>query len=597
MGGMTITSDTHSMTLSGEEWLWAQATRGWEKAGLSQLDDWDRAVMAAARIVAYSAAPMALMLGKRGTLLANPGAEKLFFDRVGICNGHSVIDMLPDAAPFYSAMLKQVFAGKALSFVGEPVRMPRGGTMRTCWFNLEFTPIVDEAGEIVGALGIASDVSEMKRKLRDVENSEQRMRVALESAGMVGLWMLDLARDLTFVDHNVARMYGMGDVDLADGIPDAQFIAAVHPDDRQRVSEALAAAIANVRPYRCRYRLVSSDARIRWVIASAKPVCDDDGTVEQLLGVVIEVTDQVETASALAESRFQFQTLTEALPQIVWSSDGEGRHDYFSQRWSEFTGISQGDITQETWKMLVYPAHHEIVQVRWQWSLDTGEPYDLDYRFRHHSGEYRWLRVMALPIRDADGRITRWFGTSTDVHDSYLLAEERDAFAEELERIATIDQLTGTLTRRAFMDRATRHLAERPAGEDAALLMLDIDHFKAINDRYGHPAGDRVLAETVACVKSVLRTHDFIGRLGGEEFAIFLPACPEDVALKIAERICSTVEASPVTLEDGPTLSVTLCLGVAGGHARMVALKDLLSTADKALYAAKAAGRNRTALG
>ncbi|MBA2127253.1 hypothetical protein DLM45_13615 [Hyphomicrobium methylovorum] len=78
----------------------------------------------------------------------------------------------------------------------------------------------------------------------------------------------------------------------------------------------------------------------------------------------------------------------------------------------------------------------------WTKALRTGEAYDIDYRFRHRSGEFRWLRVMALPIHDDEGRIIRWFGTSTDVHDSYIVTEERERLAQELERIATEDQLT-----------------------------------------------------------------------------------------------------------------------------------------------------------
>ena len=332
------------------------------------------------------------------------------------------------------------------------------------------------------------------------------------------------------------------------------------------------------------------------MITSAKPVLDEDGKVCRLLGVVVDVTVQMETASALAESRFHFQTLTETLPQFVWSSDGEGRHDYFSARWSEFTGIQPEFITEDTWKYLVYPEHQQMVATVWAHSLRTGEPYDLDYRFRHVSGEYRWLRVMALPVRDESGKITRWFGTSTDIHEAYQASEERERLARELERIATEDQLTGAMTRRAFFQNARQHLEtdnRRPS--TVALLMLDIDHFKSINDRYGHPVGDKVLSEAASRIRAAVRNLDFVGRMGGEVFAVFLPNSSRAQALRIAERIRRAVERKPVPIGDTCQINVTLSIGVSCAAAG-AELEALLSTADRALYDAKSNGRNRVSL-
>jgi diguanylate cyclase (GGDEF)-like protein/PAS domain S-box-containing protein len=334
---------------------------------------------------------------------------------------------------------------------------------------------------------------------------------------------------------------------------------------------------------------------VRWVIASAKPALDEEGRVERLLGVIVDVTGQVETATALAESRFHFQTLTEALPQIVWSCDGEGRHDYFSARWSEFTGVSPEDITEDTWT-LVDERDREALATAWEHSLATGEPYDIDYRFRHVSGEYRWLRVMALPIRDERGTITRWFGTSTDVHDSYLLAEEREKLASELKRMVTEDQLTGTLTRRAFLERAEGVLAAGHGSDALRLLMLDVDHFKAINDTYGHPVGDKVLAAAAQRVGAAVRQRDFVGRMGGEEFAVLLPHCSHEMTIEIAERIRMSVESHPVILDDGRHVNVTVSVGATCAITGRGGLEALMSVADKALYSAKAGGRNRTRL-
>ncbi|TDR94093.1 sensor domain-containing diguanylate cyclase [Enterovirga rhinocerotis] len=587
--------DSTSTIRAGELWLGRQASVDWRSSGLPDFDDWDQAIAVVARLVSCSSAPMALMMGPRGVLFANEAAQNLFAENAGPVNGRSVLDLLPDIAPFYAAVLEQARRGTSLSFQKRPIRLARRGQERTHWFNLDFTPVCDRDGGVAAVLGTASNVTTLVGRIRELSESEQRLQLALEGSGMVGIWTLDVPTRTSTADAQVARMYGLPVEACAEGVDVGRFLGAIHPDDQGRVRAALAEAIASGVPYRSRYRLLDDSGELRWVITSAKPVLAEDGTVGRLLGVVVEVTGQMETASALAESRFQFQTLTEALPQIVWSCDAEGRHDYFSARWSEFTGIEPADIVEETWKELVDPDHWEVVSAVWSNALETGESYDIDYRFRHSSGEYRWLRVMALPIRDEDGTITRWFGTSTDVHDAYLLAEEREALAQEFERIATEDQLTGALTRRAFLERANRSLAPGARTKGSfGLLMLDIDHFKSINDGYGHPVGDKVLAAIAGRIGKAVRNQDFIGRLGGEEFAVFLPHCARAQASRIAERIRRTVEEHPVALEDGRRIPITLSIGATCAPLGAAPLEDLMSAADRALYEAKAGGRNRT---
>lgn len=579
----------------GETWLQRHARIDWRTTGLPCFEEWDPAVAAAARLVSHSSAPMALMFGPRGIVFGNSAADSLFGGEHDSINGRSVFDILPHAAPFYASVLNKVLAGTALSFSGQPIRIVKGGQTHTGWYNLEFTPVVGSSGEILGALGLASDVSEMMRSLRNLSESEQRLRLALEGSGMVGIWTLDIASGMSTADANVARTYGVGDAAVEGKARTSSFLSAVHPEDRQRVKDTLTTAIRTGTPYRCRYRIVTPEGAIRWSVTSGKPILGEEGNTERMLGVVIDVTDQMATASALEESRFHFQTLTETLPQIVWSCDAEGRHDYFSARWSEFTGIAQEDITEETWKHLVYPEHQSQVASVWEKARLSGEPYDLDYRFRHHTGEYRWLRVMALPVRDADGNITRWFGTSTDVHEAYLIAEERERLGLELVRIATEDQLTGALTRRAFIERASTALkSERRSVETLGLMMLDIDHFKSINDTHGHPVGDKVLAATVSRIASTIRGQDFVGRLGGEEFAVIMPKCSRMQLLRVAERIRNAIEQQPVSLDNGDVVQVTTSIGLASGQVGQARLDDLLAEADRALYMAKSNGRNQT---
>lgn len=165
--------------------------------------------------------------------------------------------------------------------------------------------------------------------------------------------------------------------------------------------------------------------------------------------------------------------------------------------------------------------------------------------------------------------------------------------ALELRRLALLDGLTGALTRRGFRDEAAKavSLALRHQ-HDLTAIAFDLDHFKAVNDLYGHAAGDRVLADVVAACREVLRTTDLIGRVGGEEFTVILPHTPRKHAVAVAEKLRAAIAALPFEA-GGRAFTVTASLGVASLDRAMGGVEPLLERADGVLYGAKQAGRNR----
>lgn len=162
------------------------------------------------------------------------------------------------------------------------------------------------------------------------------------------------------------------------------------------------------------------------------PVLDDSGTPLAVLVVVVETTERVKAAAVIAESEQRFRTLADTMPQMVWSTRADGYHDYYNARWYEFTGVPEGATDGEGWSGMFHADDQERAWQTWRLSLATGEPYHIEYRLRHHSGEYRWVLGRALPIRDAAGGIVRWIGTCTDIHDTKQMAEEREIVAQEL---------------------------------------------------------------------------------------------------------------------------------------------------------------------
>ena len=567
--------------------------------------DCDPALISSLRWQFASCNPIMFLLGQQGTVIPNESMKSILDAVAGTqVTGRPVMEVLPQLASY----IRQI-ASDSTTNVDHPVLLTQPTRLGNRSFHIDLKPVIGKHGGLLGVQGIAVDVTPYITRIQELLEAEMCLRLALDSSEMVGVWELDSQLNVCTADIKVAKAFGLAiggrkdetvnsasasgiDVDGVEG--DRSFLRAIHAEDRSRVKQALDHAIRTHTPYQCRYRVVARDEKVRWVITSGKPCYDESGELTRILGVVIDITDQVEIARILEDSRFQFETLTEALPQIVWSCDGEGKHDYFSGRWSEFTGILPAEITESTWKQLVFPEHWDRVSKVWDEARTLGTPYDIDYRFRHHTGEYRWLRVMALPIRDENGQLTRWFGTSTDIHESYLASTERERLTQELERIASEDHLTSVLTRRAFTEQATASIqASALCGESVGMIMLDVDFFKQINDTYGHPGGDQVLSIIARRIRASVHKHDLVGRLGGDEFCLLMRGCDANQAIQVAERIRSVANRNPISIDEHTQVDVTISIGVTAKIPGIGDLETLLSTADRALYRTKSMGRNQ----
>ncbi len=405
----------------------------WSGSPAGPIETWPDELKSALRLVLLSASAMAVLIGREGIVVHNDALREMLGDRYDGALGQPVAKTLSIAASFFNNAISACHEGKGVRFIDQPGKILRNGALETAWFSLSFSPIVDMNANIHGVLVVVSETTERMRALRALERSRQRMDLALEAGGIMGTWDLDVRSNKVTIDGTFAGLFGVSEEDARRGISNDILSTSVYPEDRDRVLDTLRAAIKSGSDYRCRYRAVTSQGDIRWFVVSGRPLRDEKGRIAQFAGIVIDITEQTETAAALEQSNLRFDILAESVPQIIWSTDAEGVHDYFNRRWTEFTGIAPEAIEPTTWQDLVHPDDWLRVIETWRECLATGKTYDIDYRFRHRDGDYRWLWVLALPLRDADGRIVRWYGTASDIDAPKRLEEQRELVSRELD--------------------------------------------------------------------------------------------------------------------------------------------------------------------
>lgn len=297
---------------------------------------------------------------------------------------------------------------------------------------------------------------------------------------------------------------------------------------------------------------------------------------------------------ALREREEQLRFVLEGSELGFWDWNIATQSVKRNERWAIMLGYTYEEIQQTTqqWTDFIYPDDRERA---WASIKDVLEGrsliHKIEYRMLHKEGGYRWILDQAKVMqRDNNGKPIRMCGTHTDI-------TERKNLELELERQAHIDYLTGISNRRHFMILANNELKrDKRHQHDLSLLMFDVDHFKAINDQYGHQAGDLVLQKLVIECREHLRTEDIFGRIGGEEFAVLLPETRIEAAIEIAERLRMITTNTFQVLENGKSLHVTISVGVTSCSCIDDDIDLLLSQADKALYNAKNSGRDKVCI-
>lgn len=310
----------------------------------------------------------------------------------------------------------------------------------------------------------------------------------------------------------------------------------------------------------------------------------------RLMAVLRDLSDQVSQERRLKQAESWFSAILSGVNDFaLLSLDATGRVSAWNKSGQRQTGYESKDVLGRTLNVFYFP--DEAVQGRALQQVDLarrdGWHIDEGWRRRKDGSRY-WCQSLVSALEEKTGEVIGFSVVLRDV-------TERKTSGDEIRRLLTTDQLTGVSNRARFFELAEAEVERwRRFKQPLSALMIDVDHFKSINDGRGHAAGDIVLKELARSFNAGLRSIDVLGRLGGEEFAVLLPSVDLEGAKMIAELIRGSAAAlRPVV--DGIALPVTVSIGCAtlGGSVR--AIDPLLKAADEALYRAKQGGRNRVA--
>lgn len=404
----------------------------WSTNPLGTIPEWPESLKGAVRLMMVASTPMVMLVGPQAILIYNDAYGIFAGQKHPDIFGMPTLEAWPEIADFNRQNIARGLEGESWTLSDQELVLNRHGGLESAWMDLHYSPIMGDDGHSMGTLCIVHETTDRMLTEKALARSEERLTLALSSSALVGTWDWDTINNIVTADDQFANLYNVDSQVAGLGAPIEQYLLAVEHEDLPRVNDDLQRSLATGTDFRSEYRVVAPDGTRRWVVASGRPRFNAEGQVYRFPGVVIDITEQRRAAEALAKSELEFRTLADTMPQMVWATQPDGYHDYYNARWYEFTGMQPGTTDGEGWNNMFHPDDQEEAWKRWRHSLETGEPYQIEYRLRHHSGVYRWTLGRALPIRDEAGNILRWIGTCTDIHESRKAAEERELVAHEL---------------------------------------------------------------------------------------------------------------------------------------------------------------------
>ena len=437
----------------------------------------------------------------------------------------------------------------------------------------------DEAGQFLGSFAVVTDVTERQRSEAALRNSEQRLRDLFDGVP-VGVYRIDLGGRVLDANKALVELLGYGEAkELIGRSTGDLYVEREHREAWQ----LLMAHEGRVPDFET--RVYRRDGSVIWVRSHTRALLDEEGRPSAYEGTMEDITDRKQAEERLRESEDRFRSLVQNTSDVISLLDRRGLVRYESPAGRALVGLSERQRLGRDAFEVVHPEDRPEVRGQFDELVERpGESIRLEYRVVSDDGTRRVCE--SIFTNQLDNRAVAGIVVTTrDVTD-------RKRAEERLQHEALHDSLTGLPNRVLFMDRLGHSLDRRSRSEvrRAAVLFIDLDRFKMVNDSLGHLVGDQLLIEVSRRLRASIRPSDTLARLGGDEFAVLLEDLPEvSPAVRVAERIQRAL-AEPLSLV-GREVYTSASIGIALSQPETGRPEDLLRDADTAMYRAKGLGR------
>ncbi len=485
-----------------------------------------------------------------------------------------------------------------------------------------------ESGRVVALVGIVQDVTQEHLRISHLTESRQLLEAASQIA-KIGYWRLDLADNELIWSDETFRIHGLDPGEIRPTLEHA--VGLYHPDDIAIVQSHIESSIGSGDDWEFKARIYRVDGELRYVRSKGK-VLVVNGKKVALFGIFQDISEQLK----LAEQQKWWQYLVNETGEGIVITDAVGKTVWVNQAFEQQTGYLKHEVQGVKPGLLLQGPETCLDTVkRISQALQAGEAIAVELLNYTKLAEPYWILLSIFPRFDDHGNLVQFMSIQVDITERVemetqlskkqselellnfqlsrqkLAAEESlrreaetnerleqevqksKALQEQLRALANVDSLTGIANRRHFLERfAVEFERAKRYLHDLSLCMFDIDHFKQVNDSYGHQAGDELLKAVAAVTAAELRGKlDVFGRIGGEEFAIVLPETSLDGASKLIERIRVNIEREKVSDGNAVTCSFGLLNALEFDN-----VEDALYQCDQTMYQAKRLGRNRVEL-
>ncbi|HEY9617765.1 MAG TPA: EAL domain-containing protein [Microcoleaceae cyanobacterium] len=492
----------------------------------------------------------------------------------------------PDTDPTTINRLRQAVA-QSQSFTGILLNYRKDGS--PFWNELKINPVFDSQGTLINFVGLQTDVTARKQAEVTLEQLRRQNELILNSAGE-GIYGLDQTGTLTFINPAAARMLGWE----ANELIGKQIAGVVHASRPEKDLYWTSCPLDATAEPGCVHQVGEEvfwrkDGSSFWVEYISTPIIEH----QQLVGTVVtfqDITQRRQAEIALRESEERYAIAVQGAKDGLWDWNLKTNQVYFSPRWKFMLGWEEDEVSHnlDEWFSRIHPEDFESVKALLVAHLEGSTPdFEGEYRMLHRDGSYRWMLCRGLAVYANHGKVSRIAGSLTDI-------TSRKRTEKQLLHDALHDALTDLPNRALFMDRLERSLERHKRNPHYlfAVLFLDLDRFKIVNDSLGHVVGNHLLIEIARRLQACIRSEDTVARLGGDEFVILLEEieCPSD-ATRVAERIQQEL-TQPFDL-NGHEMFVTVSIGIALTTTEYEQPEEILRDADTAMYRAKALGKSR----